>query len=627
MATERDALRIFGTIPRAKLILTALYSVQILAAALPLATVVVLKSVIDSLSAKGAGIGDVLGELTWLLVLSLLSVAAEFGARLLGNLAATELTGRLQLQMYDRLVTMPLAFFTTTKTGALVSRLTNDASATQDLLVSVIPTTISSSVTIVGTVVILSTIDLRLIALGVVIPICLIFIRRAEARINAMATASFDALKDLSSDIDSTLSFEGVALARENGQVSRERGRFVAGARTIIRTTRILNGWAASTNAYYGTAFALMTTGAIAVCAFLKATGTFEIGTLVLVILYVQQLQRPVQSLIGTRYPRYRARAALDRCLDVIRSSIQPAKPTSESDLLVPSPVESLLPGPVLEFEGVSFRYPTVSSYAIPGLSHAGNAISIPGLPLTWLENAGPSPTDDQARPLALSDVSFSIAPGEFVAVVGRSGAGKSTLASLAVALDLPSGGDVRIGGRSTAALPDSTVAARVAHISQSTYVLHESIRANLLYASPAADEAEMLRALELAQLAELMANLPDGIDTVVGEKGHRLSGGEAQRLAIARAILKKPTLVVLDEPTAHLDAITESVIKTVLLTEFSQLAVLMIAHRLSTIMDADRIIVMESGRIIEQGTHRTLSGRPDGRYARLIEAQREAAG
>jgi len=224
--------------------------------------------------------------------------------------------------------------------------------------------------------------------------------------------------------------------------------------------------------------------------------------------------------------------------------------------------------------------------------------------------------------PWILEGVSLTVARKETVAIVGASGAGKSTIALLAAGLYRPTSGTVELEGRSIDEWTEEELAERVALITQDTFVLHDTIRGNLRYVNGHATEADMAAACDAAHLGALIASLPDGYDTIVGERGYRLSGGERQRLAVARALLKDADLIVLDEPTSQLDAETEALIKETTRRLFVEKAVLTIAHRLSTIIDADRILVLHNGRIIEEGTHSTLMALPGGRYAALYEAQ-----
>jgi ATP-binding cassette subfamily B protein len=375
------------------------------------------------------------------------------------------------------------------------------------------------------------------------------------------------------------------------------------------------------------------------------STGELSLGTLVLFLLYIRQIQVPVATLGGLRYEMLRAARAFDRVFEVLNSEVpgdvrsSNAASSSREHAPAPAPngVESTssraafgpsshrdardveLNGsaarhPVLVFDDVRFRYRRFEELAISSLSEA--------LPPS---EPGPEPeaaSNGRVLPWVLDGVSFSVGRGELVAVVGASGAGKSTIALLAAGLYQPTAGRVQVDGRATPEWAETDLARRVALITQDTYVLHDTVRANLRYVNEGATDEELAAACEAAHLGALIASLPDGYDTLVGERGYRLSGGERQRLAVARALLKDADLIILDEPTSQLDAETELLIKQTTEKLFASKAVLTIAHRLSTIVDANRILVLSGGVIVEEGTHDALMGLPGGRYAALYRAQ-----
>src|SRR5688500_16506694 len=255
-----------------------------------------------------------------------------------------------------------------------------------------------------------------------------------------------------------------------------------------------------------------------------------------------------------------------------------------------------------IEFDAVSFSYPSAADVSLPSLEE----VSLP-------EHGGPVDV--------LHDVSFRIEPGQLVALVGHSGAGKSTIAGLVSRLYDATGGTVRVGGVDVRQVRLGSLQDAIGVVSQDAHLFHDTIRANLLYARPEATEAEVWAALEGARIAELVRTLPEGLDTVVGDRGYRMSGGEKQRLAIARVLLKAPGIVILDEATAHLDSESEVAVQHALDTALSGRTSLVIAHRLSTIRNADQILVVDGGRITETGTHDELLAL-GGRYADLYRTQ-----
>jgi ATP-binding cassette, subfamily B, bacterial len=338
----------------------------------------------------------------------------------------------------------------------------------------------------------------------------------------------------------------------------------------------------------------------------------------VLFALYVRQLQAPFSSVVGLRYPAIRAGIAFTRVYDVLEAEVAAdERGSSSTEPLVGRPA-------VLRLEGVSYSYPATDEVSIPGLSRTGQAVGVGWTPLVGLRADDAAPRSNRRRRI-LDDVSFELGAGRHLALVGESGAGKSTIAHLAIGLLLPDDGRVLLNGVDTRLLSYKELAGVIGYIAQDTYVLHEKVRENLLYAHVDATRADLDAALRVARFDRVVDRLPDGMETVIGEKGHRLSGGERQRLSIARAVLRRPQLVVLDEPRSQLDAATESEIKVALSEALFETAVLTIAHRLSTVIDADQILVLDGGTIVESGTHDApiLRG---GRYSELYRTQLGAA-
>jgi ATP-binding cassette subfamily B protein len=398
-------------------------------------------------------------------------------------------------------------------------------------------------------------------------------------------------------------------------------------------------------NSGFNLLFAVIMSVVFLAGVWLTSTGELTLGTLVLFLLYIRQIQVPVATLGGLRYEMLRAARAFDRVFEVLHSDVPvhtrssndgstsqekvPAsapngvKSTSSTAAFDPSPRAevqdlgvngSVARRPVLVFDDVRFRYHRFEELAISSLSEA--------LPPSETPPAPDATSNGRVMPWVLDGVSFSVGRGELVAVVGASGAGKSTIALLAAGLYQPTEGRVQVDGRATLQWTETDLAHRIALITQDTYVLHDTVRANLRYVNEDATDDELAAACEAAHLGALIATLPDGYDTLVGERGYRLSGGERQRLAVARALLKDADLIILDEPTSQLDAETELLIKQTTERLFASKAVLTIAHRLSTIVDANRILVLSGGVIVEEGTHDVLMGLPGGRYAALYRAQ-----
>ncbi|UZN03412.1 ABC transporter ATP-binding protein [Cellulomonas sp. S1-8] len=603
---------------------TVSYVCQVIGGVAPLVQVLLLRSVIDGLVQDRTTGSDVAWQIAGMLGLGLLGVWMTYAARVVSTRAAGEVIADMQSSMFRRLTTMPIQFYTTVRPGAIVSRLTSDANGAEAMYTSVVPVVVSGVTTIVASVVIVALVDPRLLVLLVVIPVAIAYVRRAEARINQLIARSFDVTKDLASSAETFVSRDGAVLARQNGQTEREQRHFEEKTRELAGLTAATAKAAATSGASYGAAFVVITAGALAMGVWLVAEQNVTVGSVILIVLYLQQLQAPVQSLLGTRYPRMRSTIALDRVEAVLAAGsgdTPAARPAGTTPTEQPRAGQ---PAPALRMRGTRYRYPPVSSYSIEGLSHAGDALSISFLPITGLGGDDRGPTADArpgaARTDALDGIDLTVDRGEVVAIVGSSGAGKSTLAGIAAGLLDCDEGTVEIAGNAIQSLDEQQRAALIAYIPQEPYVLHASVRDNLRYANPDATDSELLDVCRAVALDELVAQLDDGLDSVIGEKGHRLSGGERQRIAIARAALKRPAFVVLDEPTAHLDTATEAHVRAAMDQLFAGAGILMIAHRLSTVRQADRIVVLEAGRIVQAGRHEELAEQ-EGRYRVLLSS------
>jgi ATP-binding cassette, subfamily B, bacterial len=322
--------------------------------------------------------------------------------------------------------------------------------------------------------------------------------------------------------------------------------------------------------------------------------GALDVGTLVALVAYLNRLYGPITALSNVNVDVMTALVSFDRVFEVL--DLPPM--IAEKPDAVPLPDGAL----GIEFDRVDFAYPSAAEVSLASLE----SIAVPEKP--QVEGV-------------LHDVSFRIEPGQLVALVGPSGAGKTTISQLIPRLYDPIDGAVRVGGLDARDVTLSSLHGAIGVVTQDAHMLHDTIRANLLFARPEATERELLEAIAGAQVLPLVQSLPDGLDTVVGDRGYRLSGGEKQRLAIARLLLKEPRIVVLDEATAHLDSESEHAVQLALKTALAERTSLVIAHRLSTVRDADRILVIESGRIVEDGRHEELLA-AGGLYSELYRTQ-----
>jgi ATP-binding cassette subfamily B protein len=325
-------------------------------------------------------------------------------------------------------------------------------------------------------------------------------------------------------------------------------------------------------------------------------TGSLELGSLVALAAYVSRLYSPLTDLSSARVDLLTALVSFERCFEVLDAPL----PIVDKD----DAVELVNPRGRLEFEDVWFRYPAASTYSIASLEGDGES-ELPTEPSAWI----------------LRGISFRTDPGQVTALVGPTGAGKTTLSSLVPRLYDVTSGVVRVDGHDVRDVTVASLAAAIGVVTQDPHLFHDSIESNLRYARPSATDAEIAAACSAARIHDTIASLPDGYDTVVGERGYRLSGGEKQRLAIARVLLKNPAIVILDEATAHLDSETEALVQQALAEAQVGRASLVIAHRLSTIRAADEILVLDAGRIVQRGSHEELL-RQGGLYAELYETQ-----
>jgi ATP-binding cassette subfamily B protein len=328
----------------------------------------------------------------------------------------------------------------------------------------------------------------------------------------------------------------------------------------------------------------------------LVISGALSLGTIGAFAIYVTRIYMPLTSLTNARIDLMTAFVLFDRVFEVLDTPPAIADRPGAHDLVAAKGT--------LEVDDVWFRYP------------AGRSVSIASL-----EGDGNAPLSDEASDWILKGVSFNAEPGDMVALVGPSGAGKTTLSTLIPRLHDVTSGAVRIDGADVRDLTLASLNAAIGVVTQDAHLFHDSVAANLRYAKPDASDAELVAACRAARIHDVIAALPDGYDTTVGERGYRMSGGEKQRLAIARVLLKDPAIVILDEATAHLDSETELLIQQALAEALSGRTSVVIAHRLSTVQAADQILVLDEGRIVERGTHDHLL-RSGGLYEELYETQ-----
>jgi ATP-binding cassette subfamily B protein len=500
----------------------------------------------------------------------------------------------LRTQVFDHVVQMPVAFFTRTQTGKLVSRLNSDVIGAQQAFTSTLSTVLSNLISLVLVLVAMIILSWQLtLAALIMLPIFLIPAKIVGRKLADLTRRQMQLNGDMSATMTERFSVSGALLVKLFGRFGEEHDRFAdrAGAVRDVSVKIAMNGRFFITS--LGLVAALATALVYGVGGSLAIEGVLTIGTLTALAGLLTQLYGPLTQLTNLRIDVMNALVSFDRVFEVL--DLVPMIRDTEDAGSVEGPAS-------VSFEHVSFSYPTAGQVSLASLE------SIASL-------------DQRPSGEVLHDVTFSVAAGQTVALVGRSGGGKTTMTHLIARLYDATDGTVSVAGTDVKKLKQDSLRATVGYVTQDAHMFHDTISANLRYARPDVADAELWEALEAAQLKTLVESLPDGLDTVVGERGYRLSGGERQRLAIARLLLKAPPIVVLDEATAHLDSESEVAVQQALDLAMQGRTSVVIAHRLSTIRNADLIVVVDGGRIVQRGRHGELLAE-GGLYAELYRTQ-----
>jgi ATP-binding cassette subfamily B protein len=501
----------------------------------------------------------------------------------------------LRTKVFSHVQQMPIAFFTRTQTGALVSRLNSDVIGAQQAFTSTLSSVVSNVVTLamVLTTMLLLSWQITVVAL-VLLPLFVVPARILGRRLASISREAMVLNAEMGQTMTERFNVSGALLVKIFGRLPEESRQFSERA-ARVRDIGV-------TQAMYGRLLfiALTLVASLATALVYGAGGWFvidgglDLGALVAMAALLGRLYGPLTALSNVQVDVMTALVSFDRVFEVL--DLEPLVADR------PDAVELSPDAASVELEHVQFRYPSADEVSLASLESVAR-----------LEH---TPSEQVLR-----DVSFTVEPGHLVALVGPSGAGKTTITALVGRLYDVQGGAVRVGGHDVRDVTQESLHRVVGVVTQDAHMFHDTIRGNLTYARPNATPEELEQACRDAQIWDLVTHLPDGLDTVVGDRGYRLSGGEKQRLAIARLLLKAPSVVVLDEATAHLDSENEAAVQRALATALAGRTSIVIAHRLSTVRDADQILVVDDGQIVERGRHHELLA-ADGLYAELYRTQ-----
>ena len=501
----------------------------------------------------------------------------------------------LRKQVFEHVQRQSIAFFTRTQTGALISRLNSDVIGAQQAFTSTLSGVVSNSLSLLLVIITMLTLSWQITLVSLVLlPVFLIPTKWVGRKLQGLTRQSFDINAQMSSNMTERFNVSGALLVSLYGDSGKEKSEFATKARKVADIGISI----AMLNRIFFIALtsiaAIATAVAYGIGGHLAINDQLTVGTLLAITALLARLYGPLTALSNVRVDVMSALVSFERVFEVL--DLQPMVTDSQNAKMLKTDK------PEVTFDSVSFTYPSAKEISLASLE----AVAKPEL----VESGE-----------VLKNISFTVLPGTLTGIVGPSGAGKSTISSLIPRLyDVTSGG-IFIDGLDIRQYSIKSLRENIGVVTQDSHMFHDSIYANLLYADSNVSKDEIENACRAAQIWDFIEGLPNGLDTVVGERGHRLSGGEKQRLAIARLLLKKPSLVILDEATAHLDSENEALVQAALKEVLKNRTSIVIAHRLSTIVNADQILVIDSGSIVERGTHEELVIKK-GLYFDLYERQ-----
>ncbi len=558
------------------------------------ATPLIYRAIIDQ-GIQEERTGLVVGLAILVAVLAILSGALGLVQRWFSARIGEGLIHDLRTQVFDHVQRMPIGFFSRAQTGALVSRLNSDVQGAQQAFTSTLSSVVGNVVTVATTLAAMFVLSWQITLLALaLLPLFVLPARWVGTRLADITREKYRLNGEMGQMMTERFNVSGALLVKLFGRPETESDQFSARAGRV----RDIGVTSAMYSRVVMTALGLLASLAAALVYGIGGTmaiaGSLGIGTLVALTSYLNRLYGPLTSLSNVQVDVMTTLVSFERVLEVL--DLEPTIVDAAEPRRLPS-------GPVaVELDDVRFRYPTAAEVSLASLE-------------------GVATLEDTVPDEVLHGVSLRVEPGHTLALVGPSGAGKSTLAGLVSRLYDPTGGTVRIGGVDLRESTLADVRDTVGVVAQDVHLFHDTLAANLRYAKPDATDAEIVAALRKAEVADVVDRMADGIHTVVGDRGHRMSGGEKQRIAIARLLLKDPGVVVLDEATAHLDAGSEAAVQAALATALADRTSIVIAHRLATVRAADEIAVIDGGRVVERGTHDELVA-AGGLYASLSRTQ-----